>query len=84
MLFPGDGSWGNPLIEDRKYWSQSLRDALGFHQDGGFPAQLSLLVQNAPQPVPAVDFSDNITQSIADIFNKEKEYLRDANRLFCN
>ena len=72
VLFPdGDGSWENPLIEDRKYWSQGLRNALGFHQDGGFPAQLSLLVQNTPQPVPAVDFSDNITQSIADIFNKE-------------
>ena len=73
VLFPdGDGSWENPLIEDRKYWSQPLKDALGMHQDGGFPAQLSMLVQNTPQPVPAVDFSDNnITQSIADLFNKE-------------
>ena len=73
VLFPdGDGSWENPLIEDRKYWSQPLKDALGFHQDGGFPAQLLLLVQNTPQPVPAIDFSDNnITQSIADLFNKE-------------
>ena len=36
-----DGSWENSsLIEDRKYWSQPLKDALGFHQDGGFPAQL--------------------------------------------
>ena len=61
VLFPdGDGSWENLLIEDRKYWSQGLREALGFHQDGGFPAQLSLLVQNTPQPVPAVDFSDNM------------------------
>ena len=72
VLFPdGDGSWENPLIEDRKYWSQGLRDALGFHQDGGFPAKLSLLIENKPQPVPAVDFSDNITQSIADVLNKE-------------
>ena len=72
VLVPdGDGSWENPLIEDRKYWSQLLKDALGFHQDGGFPAQLSLLVQNTPQPVPAVGFYDNITQSIADLFNKE-------------
>ena len=67
----GDGSWENPLIKDRKYWSQPLKDALGLHPDGGFPAQLSLLVQNTPQPVPAVDFTDNITQSIADLFNKE-------------
>ena len=72
VLFPdGDGSWENPLIEDRKYWSQPLKDALGLHQDGGFPHQLSPLVQNTPQPVPAVDFSDNITQSVADLFNKE-------------
>ena len=72
VLFPdADGSWENPLIEDRKYWLQGLRDALGFHQDGGFPAQLSLLMQNKPQPVPGVDFSDNITQSITDVLNKE-------------
>ena len=72
MLFPdGDGSWENPLIEERKYWSQPLKDALGFHQDSGFPSQLSPLVQNTPQPVPAVDFTDNITESIADLFNKE-------------
>ena len=42
------------------------------HQDGGFPSQLSpLLPQDKPQPVPAIAFSDNITQSVADIFNKE-------------
>ena len=62
---------GKPLIEDRKYWSQDMRDALGMHQDDGFPAQLSLLIENKPQPVPAVDFSDNITQSVADLLNKE-------------
>ena len=50
---------------------QPMKDALERHQDGGFPARLSLRVQNTPQPVPAVDFSDNITQSVADIFNKE-------------
>ena len=66
-----DGSKTDPLIQERKYWLRPLKDALGMHQDGGFPAQLSLLVQNTPQPVSAVDFSDNITQSIADIFNKE-------------
>ena len=72
VLFPdGDGSWEDPLIEDRKYWSQSLRDALGMHQDGGFPAQLSLLIENKLQPVPGVIFSERITQSIADVLNKE-------------
>ena len=74
VLFPdGDGSWENPLIEDQKYWSPALKAALGAQQDGGFPAQLSLLQQNKPppQPVPAIAFSDSITQSVADIFNKE-------------
>ena len=71
LLPDGGGSWENALIEDSKYWSQPLKDALGMQQDGGFPYQLSLLQQNKPQPVPAVDFADNITQSVADIFNKE-------------
>ena len=72
VLFPdGDGSWENALIEDQKYWSQPLKDALGVPPDGGFPYQLSLMVQNKPQPVPAIACSDNITQSVADIFNKE-------------
>ena len=30
VLFPdGDGSWENPLIEDRKYWSQPLKRRFG-------------------------------------------------------
>ena len=74
VLFPdGEGSWENPLIEDQKYWSPALRSALGAQQDGGFPYQLSLLQQNKPppQPVPAIAFSDNTGQSIADLFNKQ-------------
>ena len=75
VLFPdGDGSWENPLIEDQKYWSPALKAALGVQQDGGFPAQLSLLLptqSQAPQPVPAIAFSDNRGQSIADLFNKQ-------------
>ena len=73
VLFPdGNGSWENPLIEDRKYWSPPLKDALGINQDGGFPAQLSpISYDKGPQPVPAVDLSDSITQSVGDIFNKE-------------
>ena len=55
LFTESDGLQTNPLI---KYWSQGLRDALGFHQDGGFPAQLSPLIENKPQPVPAVDFYD--------------------------
>ena len=72
VLFPaGDGSWENALIEDRKYWSQPLKDTLGVPPDGGFPYQLLLMQQNKPQPVPAIAFSDNTGQSVADIFNKE-------------
>ena len=66
-----DGSQTDPLIKNSRYWSQPLKDALGTDQDDGFPFQLSLLVQNKPQPVPAIDFSNNITQSVADMFNKE-------------
>ena len=74
VLFPdGEGSWENPLIEDQKYWSPALKAALGDQQDGGFPAQLSLLPtqSQAPHPVPAIAFSDNRGQSIADLFNKQ-------------
>ena len=74
VLFPdGDGSWENPLIEDQKYWSPALKVALGAQQDGGCPAQLSLLPTQslAPQPVPAIAFSDNRGQRIADLFNKQ-------------
>ena len=72
VLFPdGDGSWENALIEDSKYWSQPLKDALGMQQDGGFPYQLSLLQQDKPQPVPAIAFSDSIAQSVGDLFDKQ-------------
>ena len=74
VLFPdGDGSWENPLIEDQKYWSPALKAALGAQQDGGFPAQLLLLPtqSQAPQPVPAIAFTSNTKQSIADLFNKQ-------------
>ena len=75
VLFPdGDGSWENPLIEDRKYWSRPLMDALQMHQDGGFPIQLTPFMQTKqPQmPILAVDFSEEIGKSmhIGDILNK--------------
>ena len=74
VLFPsGDGSWENPLIEDQKYWSPALKAALGVQQDGGFPAQLSLLQSNKPppHPVPAINFSSTTGQSVAAIFNND-------------
>ena len=53
--------------------TQTVQNTKVPHQDaGGFPAQLSPLLQNKPQPVPANDFSDNnITQSVADLFSKQ-------------
>ena len=76
VLFPdGDGSWENPLIEDRKSWSKPLKDALGINQDGGFPMPLTPLkrTKQTQMPIPAVDFSDEIDKSmhIGDILNKE-------------
>ena len=70
LFTESDGSQTDVVRKDQKYWSQSLKDALGVQQDGGFPYHLSLQ-QNNPQPVPAIAFSDNITQSVADIFNKQ-------------
>ena len=72
VLFPnGNGSW--ELIEDQKHWSPALRSALGVQKDGGFPYQLSLLPtqSQAPQPVPAIEFTENTGQSIAALFNKQ-------------
>ena len=73
MLFPDSAdSWEDPLIEDGKYWSQALKDALGFHQDGGFPSQLSPFIQTKiKKPIPAVDLSEEIQSSIGDVLNKE-------------
>ena len=65
VLFPdGDGSWENALIEDGKYWSQPLKDALGMQQDGGFPYQLSLLVKIYVTP------TDYFTTKFRQIFTK--------------
>ena len=75
LFSDGDGSWENPLIEDRKYWSQPLKDALGMHQDGGFPTPLTPLkrTKQTQMPIPAVDFSEEIDKSmhIGDVLNKE-------------
>ena len=72
VLFPdGDDSWENPLIEDQKYWSPTLKAALGAQQDGGFPAQLSPNPPNKSLSVPTIDFSAPTGQSVADLFNKE-------------
>ena len=74
VLFPsGDGSWENPLIEDRKYWSPALIVALGAPPVSNFAPQLSPLSSNKPppHPVPAVDFYSATNQSVAALFNGE-------------
>ena len=65
VLFPeSDGSLSDPLIQDGKYWSQAMKDASGFYQDGGFPPQLSPFIQTKiKKPIPAVDFSEEIQQT---------------------
>ena len=71
----GDGSWENPMIDDRKSWSKPLKDALGIHQDGGFPMPLTPLkrTKQTQMPIPAIDFSEEIDKSmhIGDVLNKE-------------
>ena len=69
-----DGSLTNPLIAGRKHWSQPLMGALQMHQDGGFLMQLTPFIRTKPQkPIPAVDFSEEIDNSmhIGDVLNKE-------------
>ena len=71
VLFPeSDDSWTDPLLADRKYWSQAMKAALGMHEDGSFPFQLSP-TDNPKKPIPAVDFSEKIQSSIGDVLNKE-------------
>ena len=65
-----DATGGQPTAAPHQDGLMNAKDYEA-NQDGGFPYQLSLLQQNKPQPVPAVDLSDSITQSVADIFNKE-------------
>ena len=65
---------GGPKKDPLPNWSQPMKAALDkppMHQAGGFPSQLSLLQEDKPLPVPAIDFTENITQSVADIFNKQ-------------
>ena len=74
MFYPeSDGSWTDPLLKDRKYWSQAMKDALGMNQDGDFPFQF-LPNNNPKKQIPAVDFSEKIQSSIGDVLNKELKF----------
>ena len=49
-----------------------MKDALGFHQNGGFPSQLSPFIQTKiKKPIPAINFSEEIQLSIGDVLNQE-------------
>ena len=56
---------------DRKYWSQQMKNALGFVE--GFPFQLSPLKTKTALPIPALEFTESVP-SIAKIFNQNKIY----------
>ena len=79
LFTESDGSQTDPLIKDRKYWSQPLMDALQMHQDGGLPMQLTPFIHTKPQMlIPAVDFSEEVDKSrhIGDVLNRElKTYV---------
>ena len=47
---------------DRKYWTQQMKNALGFVE--GFPFQLSPLRTKTALPIPAVDRSQNLCQAL--------------------
>ena len=60
-----------------------MKDALGMHQDGGFPFQLSLTKQNSPKkPIPAVDFSEKIQSNFWRCPEQRAKDLRHTKRIF--
>ena len=76
-------SVANPLLIDRKHWTQAMKDALEMHQDGGFPFQLSLTKQNNPtKPVSAVDFSKKNTNKPWRCSEQRAKDLCYTNRIF--
>ena len=72
LFTESDGSQTDPLIQDGKYWSRVLKDALGFHQDGGFPSQLSPFLQSKiKKPIPIyVTSTEFFTTKFREIFKK--------------
>ena len=71
------------LLTDRKHWTQAMKGALGMHQDGGFPFQLSLTKQNNPtKPIPAVNFSKKSTNKPLRCSEQRAKELCYTNRIF--
>ena len=75
FLKEGQGSLKSVFGSERNYWPQAMKNALGLHQDGGFPYQLSIN-NRSPKPIPAVDFSKNTQSNIGEALNKlQKIYV---------
>ena len=68
----GQGSLRGVFGSDRKFWPEAMKNALGLHQDGGLPYQLSIN-NRSPKPIPAVDFSKNIQSNIGEALNKPQK-----------
>ena len=68
----GQGSLTGVFGSDCNYWPQAMKNALGLHQDGGFPYQLSIN-NRLQKPISAVDFSKKIQSNIGKALNKQQK-----------
>ena len=73
------GSSVSVFGSDRKYWSQQMKNALGFVE--GIPFQLSSLKTKTELPIPAVEFTESVP-SIAKIFNQENRIYATPDEFF--
>jgi len=65
----GPGALQSLFGSDRRFWSQSMKAALGLAGVAGFPYQLSPMKTKTPLPIPAVDFT-KAAPSLKKIFNQ--------------
>ena len=75
------GSSVSVFGSDRKYWSQTMKNALGVIGEEGFPFQLSQLKTKRALPIPAVDFTEP-APSIAKISNQENRIYAMPDKFF--
>ena len=68
----GQGSFRGVFGSDHKYWPEYMKNALGLHQDDGFPYQLSIN-NRSPKLISAVDFSKQIQSDIGEALNKPQK-----------
>ena len=81
FLNESTGSSVSVFGSDRKYWSQTMKTALGLIGEEGFPFQLSPLKTKTALPIPAVDFTEP-APSIAKIFNQENRIYATPDEFF--